>query len=114
MPKKILIIKLGAKGDVVRTLPILPAIKEKYPDSEIYWVTKSNSLDFFEDNPYVKKAFSVPFSTNEKFDILYNFDVEEEAARLAREIKADKKYGFSSDSGYPKRKLCTDEILTNS
>jgi len=29
---KILVIKLGAKGDVVRTLPVLLGIKEKYPE----------------------------------------------------------------------------------
>jgi len=28
---KIAIIKLGAKGDVVRTLSILPDLKKKYP-----------------------------------------------------------------------------------
>ena len=31
---KILIIKLGALGDVLRTTPILHAIKEKYPDQK--------------------------------------------------------------------------------
>jgi ADP-heptose:LPS heptosyltransferase len=101
MKKIILIIKLGAMGDVVRTLSILPAIKEKYPESEIYWITKKESLDLFEDNPFVKKAFSIPYKADKKFDILYNFDIEEEATSLATQIKADKKYGFYSDSGYP-------------
>lgn len=98
---KILIIKLGALGDVVRTLPLLPAIKEKYKDAEIFWVTKPDSVQIFEDNPYVKKVFTIPFKTNDKFDILYNFDIEDEATALAKEINADKKYGFYSDGGYP-------------
>lgn len=98
---KIAIIKLGALGDVVRTLSILPALKKKYPDSEVYWITKPESLELFEGNPYVKKVYSVPCEINEKFDILYNFDIEEEATELAKTIHADKKYGFYSDSGYP-------------
>ena len=98
--KKILIIKLGALGDVVRTLPILPALKDKFPDSEVYWLTKENALEIFEENPYVKKVLTTKEKLAEKFDILYNFDIEEEALTFANEIKADKKYGFYSDSGY--------------
>ena len=98
---KIVIIKLGALGDVVRTLPILSAIKEKYPNSEIYWVTKKNALEIFEANPYAQEVYALPFSTGERFDILYNFDIDEEATKLAKEIKADKKYGFCSEQGFP-------------
>lgn len=98
---EILIIKLGAKGDVVRTLPLLLAIKEKYPDSEITWITKSSSTEILKTSPHINKVLAIPAQINEKFDILYNFDIEEEATRLAKEIKADKKYGFFSEEGYP-------------
>ena len=98
---KILIIKLGAKGDVVRTLPLLLAIKKKYPDSEITWITKKQCVEIIETSPYIDKIFSFPINTNEKFDVLYNFDIDSEAAKLAGEIKADKKYGFVLDKGYP-------------
>ena len=36
---KILIIKLGALGDVIRTTSILKGLKEKYPNCKIDWVT---------------------------------------------------------------------------
>ena len=98
--KRILIIKLGALGDVVRTLSILPTLKEKFPDSEIYWLTKENALEIFEGNPYTKKVLTTKEKIKEKFDILYNFDIEEEALNFTNEIKAEKKYGFYSDSGY--------------
>jgi ADP-heptose:LPS heptosyltransferase len=97
---KILIIKLGALGDVVRTLPILPAIKEKYPGAEISWVTKENALPLFEGNPYVEKVHYVPFVTDERYDVLYNFDIEDEATELAGIIRADKKFGFYKDGNY--------------
>ena len=66
MTKKILIIKLGALGDVVRTIPILSAIKEKYPNSEIYWLTKKDSVEILENNPNINKILVFP----------YNFDQE--------------------------------------
>jgi len=96
---KILIIKLGAKGDVIRTLPILVALKEKYPASEIWWITKPQSKEILETIPNITKVLTN--SINEslgKFDILYNFDIEQEATKLAREINADKKYGFYSEA----------------
>lgn len=97
---KILIIKLGAKGDIVRTLPILIGIKEKYPKSEISWITKKNCLEILKTSPYINKVLILPFETNETFDILYNFDIEKEATELAEKIKADKKLGFKSDNDY--------------
>jgi len=103
MTIRIIIIKLGALGDVVRTLPVLPALKEKYPDSDIFWITKPNAKDLFEGNPYVKEVYTIPYEINnkEKFDLLYNFDIENEATDLAEKITADKKYGFYSQDGFP-------------
>jgi len=97
---KILIIKLGAKGDVVRTLPILLGIKEKYPDSEVCWLTRKESKEILEISPYISKILTLPCEIKEKFDILYNFDVEEEATNLSKNIAADEKYGFYSEEGY--------------
>jgi len=101
MAIKILIIKLGAKGDVVRTLPILTALKEKYPDSEITWLTKEDSVEILKKSPYINKVHTIPLDLNEEFDILYNFDIEKQATDLAQKISAKNKFGFSEDSGYP-------------
>jgi len=98
---KIVIIKLGALGDVIRTIPILEAIKDKYPKSEILWVTKKASLEVLENNPAINKILTLPVQINKEFDILYNFDIEKEATNLATEINAKKKYGFYGQDNYP-------------
>jgi len=97
---KICIIKLGAKGDVVRTLPLLVGIKEKFPNSEINWITQPSSKEILETSPYINKILIIPVNNlgKQNFDILYNFDIDEEATKLATEIKAEKKYGFYSES----------------
>jgi len=112
---KIMVIKLGALGDVVRTLSILPAIKEKYPGAEISWVTKPDAAQLCKNNPYVNKVFTIPYKINpeEKFDILYNFDVDEDATKLALEIKADKKYGFYLEEGFPASFNISSEYYLN-
>lgn len=98
--QKICIIKLGALGDVVRTLPILIGIKEKYPDSEISWITKKESSEIVNSSPYVNEVFVIPFEINESFDTLYNFDVEDDATFLAEKINAEEKFGFYSENGF--------------
>jgi len=50
---KILIVKLDAAGDVLRTTSILKPLKRKYPDSYITWCTRQNSKELFKYNPLV-------------------------------------------------------------
>jgi heptosyltransferase-2 len=96
------IIKLGALGDVVRTTPLLLGLKEKYPDSEITWITKSDSKEILEGNPHIKDILTIPLEGSiGSFDILYNFDIEDEATSLAQSIEANKKLGFYSQDGFP-------------
>ncbi|MBS3088799.1 glycosyltransferase family 9 protein [Candidatus Pacearchaeota archaeon] len=97
---KICIIKLGAKGDVIRTIPVAKAIKEKYKDSEITWITKSNISDILKTYKFLNQIETIPFSTAETFDILYNFDIEKEATDLAKIIRAEKKQGFYQEGNY--------------
>jgi ADP-heptose:LPS heptosyltransferase len=100
--KKICIIKLGALGDVVRTLPILEAIKEKFPVSDITWITKQNAKEIIESRNKVNKTLTIPLENipSEKFDVLYNFDIEEEATSLANQINSKEKKGFYLEQGF--------------
>ena len=98
---RIVIIKLGALGDVLRTLPIARALKKKYESCEITWITRENAFELLKNNKDIDKIKDFKESFDEEFDILYNFDIEEEATNLAKNIRAKKKYGFSSDEGYP-------------
>lgn len=98
---KICIIKLGAKGDVIRTLPLLVGIRKKYPESEITWITKENVKDLLLSVKEIDKVVTNYENYNDFFDILYNFDIDDEATMLSMKIKATEKKGFYSESGYP-------------
>ncbi|MFH1415429.1 MAG: glycosyltransferase family 9 protein [Elusimicrobiota bacterium] len=50
---KVLIIKLGAMGDVLRTTGVLPVLKEKYNGAEIWWLVDETSREILEGNPDV-------------------------------------------------------------
>ena len=98
---KICIIKFGALGDVVRTTPILEGIKEKFPDSEITWITIPITKQILEGNPLIDKILLYPTEITENFDILYSLDIEKEPSSLANKINADKKFGFYDMDGFP-------------
>ena len=97
--KKILIIKLGAIGDVLRTTPILQAIKEKYENCHITWLVEDYNKAILKNNSNIDKILvhnqeNVLRLKFEKFDIMYNFEIDTPATLIANLVKAKKKYGY--------------------
>jgi len=60
--KKILIIKQGEIGDVIRTTPLLKGLKEQYPTSYIVWLVQDNAKLFIKENDKVDEVlvYSLP------------------------------------------------------
>jgi len=98
---RILIIKLGALGDVIRTLPLAKALKREFKGCEINWVTKENAASIVKRCKYVDKVYALPYNEKINYDRLYNFDIDKDATTLATEINASVKKGFYSDNNYP-------------
>ncbi|MDD2889872.1 MAG: glycosyltransferase family 9 protein [bacterium] len=98
--KRILIIKFGAAGDVIRTTPILRRLKGIYPDSEITWLSIfPELLPSIVDYPLKFELSNVVSLLGDKFDILYNLDKDKETCSLANLISADIKKGFILKDG---------------
>ncbi|NLA24799.1 MAG: glycosyltransferase family 9 protein [Bacteroidales bacterium] len=95
--KRILIIKLGAMGDVIRTSPLITAYRNKYPNCHISWLTLTP--DILPQNKEIDAIYkwnetSIFTLQNKKFDIAINLDKEEEACILLNLVDAKEKYGF--------------------
>lgn len=97
---KILIIKLDAIGDVLRTTSILHALNGKYPESHITWLTKSTSKDIFKNNPLVDcllffedPELNARLAT-EVFDLLLHPDASPSSAAIATAANAREKKGY--------------------
>ena len=56
--KKILVIKFGGIGDILLSTPVLPNLKDHFPDAEINFLTLRHSRDILIDNPYLTRAFT--------------------------------------------------------
>ncbi|HEB70935.1 MAG TPA: glycosyltransferase family 9 protein [Desulfobulbus sp.] len=57
--KRILIIKPSSLGDIVHTLPLVHALKRKYPDSTIGWIVQEAFAPLLERDPAVDMVYPV-------------------------------------------------------
>ncbi len=58
--KKILILRLSAVGDVIRTLPAVKAIKVHYPSCSITWIVEEPSKTLLESQPEIDEVHLFP------------------------------------------------------
>ena len=95
--KRILIIKLGALGDVIRTTPLLHRLRNKYPNCHVTWLTLSPEILPAEkiDHIVSLSAVSIFVLENSMFDIVINLDKDPEACILTAKIEAVQKFGFT-------------------
>lgn len=99
---KILIIKLGAIGDVIRTTPLLHRITKEFPNHEIWWLTHYPEVVPSIVHKVLKFSFdSVIVLEQIKFDIAINLDKDYYATALMNKINAKKKFGFGFIDGRP-------------
>jgi heptosyltransferase-2 len=96
---RILIIKLAAMGDVLRTTPLVQGLMEAYPDCHITWLTEPNVVPMLRgargiDRLLAWSCESVLQLGHEEFDRLYCFDKEPKATALAMQVRAQRKSGF--------------------
>jgi heptosyltransferase-1 len=59
-PKSVLIIKPGALGDIVHTLPAVALVREAYPHAEITWVINPELAPLLRGNPDVNHVHFFP------------------------------------------------------
>ena len=99
---KILIINLDAMGDVLMTTAQLPALKRKFPESTIYWITLKNAAPLLFNNPLIDHVFtfdasSIMIAQQMKFDYVMNVDKSQQSCALLNSIDSAIKLGFGLD-----------------
>ncbi|MBI3252166.1 MAG: glycosyltransferase family 9 protein [Candidatus Omnitrophica bacterium] len=95
----VLIIKLGALGDVLRTTPLLSALKKKDPAARVTWLVDEAHRGALEGNPLIDELISfspaaVGLLKKRSFDWAVNLDKEKEALDAVSAAAAKKKMGF--------------------
>jgi ADP-heptose:LPS heptosyltransferase len=98
--RNVLIVKLGAVGDVIRTTPLLRRLRVEYPSARIWWMT--HTPEVLPADVDVKLRFDlagVLAATAVNFDLLLNLDKDREACALADRVAASVKKGFTIAQG---------------
>ncbi|MCX7835791.1 MAG: glycosyltransferase family 9 protein [bacterium] len=98
----LLVIKLGAMGDVMRTTPLLFPIRTHYPQHFIHWIT--DYPEALPREPWINRVYkydakSVVTLSQISFDSIYCLDKDIEAAALASSLKAHQVYGYIFEEG---------------
>lgn len=107
MGKRILLIKIDARGDVLRTTPLAEGIKKEFPDSNLTWLVAKEAFPLIKNNPFIDRILTDDINNKngllcEFFDILINLDKDKKATYLANKINAKIKRGFLlSPTGVP-------------
>lgn len=100
---RLLIVKLAAVGDVLRTTALLPAVRQAWPGARITWLTQPAAAPLFERNELVDEVLTTGDAVTaarlavENFDVVLCPDADPQAAVLAAAAHADLRVGFGMD-----------------
>ena len=103
---RILIIKLDAPSDVLRTTCILQGLREEYRNSHITWLTRRESLPLFKNNPFIDNVLEYSTGSfiqiqSEPYDFVINPDASPKSAILVTIARGKIKRGFGyNEKGY--------------
>jgi heptosyltransferase-2 len=100
--ERLLIVKLDAMGDVLRTTALLPPLAEVHPRASITWITRKESVPLLQGNPYVAEVLelgpeALVHLQTRTFDRVINLDASKISAGLASAARAIRKDGFVLD-----------------
>ena len=99
---RILVIKLGAAGDVIRTTVILEPLLQKYPDHEIWWLTLTPDLVPAIVQKRLKMSPENLLAIRQThFDVAINLDKDLHACALMSAVEANEHFGFTLIDGVP-------------
>jgi ADP-heptose:LPS heptosyltransferase len=100
--ERLLVVKLDAMGDVLRSTALLPPLMEAHPHAAITWITRKESVPLLLRNPYVAEVLelgpeAVVHLQTRTFDRVINLDASKTSAALATAARSTRKDGFVLD-----------------
>ena len=107
---RILVIRLGAMGDVICALPAVASLKHSIPHSRIAWIVEPKWSTLLEGNPYVDSILLFDRRTlaglrgawrqlrDSHFDFVVDFQGLIKSAVIASVARAERIFGFDSEA----------------
>lgn len=97
---KILIVRFSSIGDIVLTTPVVRAIHEQLPETEIHFITKKSFASLLAENPKIGKLYTIEKSVSEIIDQLKaeKYDYVIDLHKNIRTFRLKQKLGVKSYS----------------
>jgi len=101
--RNILIVKLGAMGDVLRTTPLLAALRRAHLGCKITWIVDRSNAGVLQENPWIHELWIREEGAAERaaagsYDLAICLDKEPEALDCIEQANAAVKRGFGWDA----------------
>lgn len=99
---RVLVVHLAALGAVIRSTSLLPAIKRKYPNSHITWVTQAPAGQLLKNNHFVDCVYELSWEAilqlkGNEYDVAFSIDKSIQATSVLEFVNAKKTFGFVKD-----------------
>ena len=103
---RILVVRLGAMGDIFHALPAVASLKQSFPHSELTWAVDRKWAALLEGNPFIdhtalvdRKSFGSLLALRErlrlaKFDFAVDLQGLIKSALVAASARPDRIFGF--------------------
>src|SRR5215471_10194958 len=100
--KRILVVRLGAMGDVLHTLPAVTALKQNHPNADLTWLVEPRWMPLLEDNPYVDRV--IPLRRGSLRDLIKSWrELRSESYDLALDFQGLLKSAIAAKFAGPAR-----------
>jgi heptosyltransferase II len=110
---KILIVKLGALGDVLRTTSLLPGLRRRHRGARVWWLTSPAAKPLLEGHPGIDRLVTSPRKLPRDFDLVLSLEEAPACAKAAREACAGRLVGVTPEGFTPDSALYYAMSLLN-
>lgn len=86
---RLLIVKLGAIGDIIHTLPALSAVRRAFRAAEIGWIVESRSAEILRGHPHIDHLIEIDTKRWRR-----GMKATQVIAEVSRELGDLRRYGF--------------------
>lgn len=98
---RLLIVKLGAAGDVLRTTALLPALSRQHPGAQITWITDPAAAPILSGHPLIDRVLPsdacLPVLLTERFDAVYGLEADARSAGFSALARCERRFGYLTD-----------------
>lgn len=120
---RILVVRLGAMGDVIHTLPAVASLKHSIPYSQITWVIEAKWAALLDGNPYVERVIALDRRTfsgfretwrqlrAHSFECAVDFQGLTKSALVAALAWPERVYGFEDSRETPASWFYSSTVL---